>query len=164
MAVKYKIYQSNRKGDFQGKWYARAQHEGIISTNEIADIIQNNCSVKRSDVLAVISELVEVMNTQLQNSMKVKLDRFGTFKLGITTTPASTAKEFTATSNISGVHVLFAPELTIDAKGTRQKVFVTGAKVQEATQYSVDKSGDSSSSTDASGSSTDGDDSSTPTE
>lgn len=164
MAVKYKIYQSNRKGDNQGKWYARALHEGTVSTDDIADTIQNNCSVKRSDVLAVISELVEVMNTHLQNSMRVKLDRFGTFKLGLTSSPANSAKEFTAASNITGLHVLFAPELTIDAKGTRQKTFVTGAKVQEASQYSVDKSDDSSSSTDSGDSSTDSGDSSTPME
>lgn len=147
MAVKYKIYQSNREGSYKGKWYARALHDGTVTTDDIADTIQNNCSVKRSDVLAVISELVEVMGTQLQNSMKVKLDRFGTFKIGLATTPADSAAEFSAASNIKGMHVLFAPEVTVDAKGSRQKAFITGAKVQEATQYSVDKSGDDDSST-----------------
>ena len=65
MAVKYRIYQSNRKGTFKGKWYARAVHEGTVTTDELADIMQNNCTVKRSDILAVISELVETMSTQL---------------------------------------------------------------------------------------------------
>lgn len=147
MAVKYKIYQSNREGSYKGKWYARAMHDGTVTTDDIADTIQSNCSVKRSDVLAVISELVEVMSAQLQNSMKVKLDRFGTFKLGLTSTPADSAKDFSAASNIKGIHVLFAPEVTVDAKGTRQRAFITGAKVQEATQYSVDKDGESDSST-----------------
>lgn len=147
MAIKYKLYQSKRNDAYKDMWYARACQDGTVTTNDLADIIQNNCSVKRSDVLAVISELVEVMSTQLQNSMRVKLDRFGIFKLGINTKPAASAKEFLAASNIKGVHVVFLPEVTVDAKGNRNKAFVTGAKVQEASQYSVDKSDSSDSST-----------------
>lgn len=139
MAVKYRMYQSKKEDNFKGKWYARATHDGTVSTNDLADIIQDNCTVKRADVLAVISELVEVMTAQLQNSKRVKLDRFGTFKLGINTKPANTAKEFTVATNVKNVHVIFLPEVTIDTNGTRQKTFVKGAKLQEATQYSVDK-------------------------
>ena len=106
MAVKYKIYQSKRNDRFKGRWYARAVHEGTVTTDDLADIMQDNCTVKRSDILAVISELVEVMRTQLQNSMRVKLDRFGTFKLGISTTSAEKAKDFTPGANIKGIHVL----------------------------------------------------------
>lgn len=140
MAVKYRIYQSNRKGKFQGKWYARAVHESTITTDDLATIMQSNCTVKRSDILAVISELVETMNTQLQNSMRVKLDRFGTFKIGISTYPAESAKEFSV-KNVKGLHVLFQPEFKIDAKGNRIQNFITGAKMSEITPYNIDKSG-----------------------
>lgn len=125
MAVKYKIYQSKRNDRFEGRWYARAVHEGTVTTDDLADIMQDNCTVKRSDILAVISELVEVMRTQLQNSMRVKLDRFGTFKLGISTTSAEKAKDFTPGANIKGIHVLFQPELKIDAKGNAYRASST---------------------------------------
>ena len=139
MAVKYKIYQSNRKDAFNGKWYARAVHDGTVTTDDLADIMQDNCTVKRSDILAVISELVETMTSQLQNSMKVKIAHFGTFKLGISSSPADSAKDFSASSNIKNVHVLFLPEVKIDAKGNRMQTFISGAKVQEATPYDIDK-------------------------
>ena len=139
MAVKYKIYQSKRNDRFKGRWYARAVHEGTVTTDDLADIMQDNCTVKRSDILAVISELEEVMRTQLQNSMRVKLDRFGTFKLGISTTSAEKAKDFTPGANIKGIHVLFQPELKIDAKGNRIQSFIYGAKVQEALPYDIEK-------------------------
>ena len=139
MAVKYKIYQSNRKDAFNGKWYARAVHDGTVTTDDLADIMQDNCTVKRSDILAVISELVETMTSQLQNSMKVKIAHFGTFKLGISSSPADSAKDFSASSNIKNVHVLFLPEVKIDAKGNRMQTFISGAKVQEATPYNIDK-------------------------
>lgn len=110
MAVKYKIYQSKRNDRFKGRWYARAVHEGTVTTDDLADIMQDNCTVKRSDILAVISELVEVMRTQLQNSMRVKLDRFGTFKLAYPPHPprrrrtsrrAPTSKAYTCSSSPS---------------------------------------------------------------
>jgi len=149
MAVKYKIYQSKRSGSSYGKWYGRAVHEGTVTVDDLADIMQDNCTVKRSDILAVISELVEVMTTQLQNSMRVKIDRFGTFKIGMTTTPALTAKEFSASTNIKNMHVLFQPELKVDANGKRTQVFLNGAKAQESSVYNIDK--DASATTDTTG-------------
>ena len=81
MALNYRLYQSNRKDNTKGKWYARVAHTSTIDTNGLAAIMQANCTVKRSDILAVISELVEVMTTELQNSKRVRIDGFGTFKL-----------------------------------------------------------------------------------
>ena len=60
MAVMYKLYQNNRKDSkTKGKWYARAIHTQMTETDVLAERIQRNCTVKRSDVLAVLSELVE---------------------------------------------------------------------------------------------------------
>lgn len=143
MAVKFKKFQAKRKDQYNGKWYARAVHEGTIDLDGLADIMQDNCTVKRSDILAVLSELVETMRTQLQNSVKVKLDRFGTFKIGLNTKPADTAKDFTVTKNVIGTHVLFQPELKIDNKKNRRKAFLDGVKLVEATLYDKDETADS---------------------
>jgi predicted histone-like DNA-binding protein len=91
--------------------------------------------VKRSDIVAVISELVETMKTALQNSNKVKLQKFGTFKIGLNTTGAETLEKFNVQQNIKGMHVLFQPETTIDIDGKRQRVFLNGATVTEAANY-----------------------------
>lgn len=139
MAVKYKIYQSNRSGETYGKYYARAVHDQTITTDQLADIMQNNCTVKRSDILAVISELVETMTTQLQNSNKVKLDRFGTFKIGISTSGADSLDEFSVAKNIKGAHILFYPETTVNAAtGVRSRAFLSGVNMSEASEYYVD--------------------------
>ena len=139
MPVNYKIYKAKRTDKFNGKWYARASHTNTIDTQGLAEIMQSNCTLKRSDIVAVITELVEVMSTQLQNSMKVKLDGFGTFKIGIKSTPADTAKDFSASTNIQGLHVLFAPELKRNADGTSRRTFLNNVRLQEETEYSVDK-------------------------
>lgn len=143
MAVKYKLYQENRKNSkYQGKWYGRAVHEDTVGIDELADIMQANCTVKRADILAVISELVETMKTQLQNSMRVKLDRFGSFKIGLNTSPADSAKDFTPQKNVKRLHIIFQPEVKVDNNGTRTRSFLTGTKLRELNAYNVDKSDD----------------------
>ena len=83
--------------------------------------IEASCTVKRADVLAVISELVVVMKQALQDSKRVKLDGFGSFKLGLSTSPSDTAKGFTAAKNVKDIHVLFQPEVRIDKSAHRQE-------------------------------------------
>ena len=139
MAVLYKLYQDNRKNsEHKGEWYARAIQTNTIGTQQLADIIQRNCTAKRSDVLAVITELVEVMRNELQASHRVKLDGFGSFKIGINTHPAKDASEFSVAKNVYGLHVNFTPEVKIAADKTRQIAFLSGCTVQEAPKNAID--------------------------
>lgn len=132
MAVHYRLYQNNNiENKGYKKWYARAVALDTVTTDQIADTIEANCTVKRADILAVLSELVVTMKKELQNSKRVKLDRFGTFKLGINTSASESAEEFSAGQNVKNVHVLFMPEVTIGADGRRVKALVEGCKVTE---------------------------------
>ena len=122
-----------------GKWYARMVPVGCIDTRVLAEIIQRNCTVKKADVMAVIEELVEVMKDQMQDSKRVKLDGFGSFKIGINCRGARSAKAFTVTDNIEGLHVVFTPERTHDQAGNRVKQFLHGVKVEELPENKVNK-------------------------
>ena len=63
MAVFYRLHQDQSTGTKRsGKWYARAVPTAVIGTRQLAEIIQRNCTVKKSDVMAVLEELVEVMD------------------------------------------------------------------------------------------------------
>lgn len=140
MAVRYKLYQNTRKGSTtEGKWYARAAVQGVVGTEALTEIMQENCTVKKSDVRAVLTELVSTMKTSLQNGMRVKLDGFGSFKIGLTTRPAATAKEF-GPANVKSMHVLFQPEATRSAgKKTYERMFLKNVRVCEASTYNVEK-------------------------
>ena len=86
MSVVYRLTQDNRKqSKTKGKWYARSLHTGVIDIDGLASIMQANCTLKKSDILAVIAELVDVMRAQLQNSQKVILGGLGSFKVGLKT-------------------------------------------------------------------------------
>ena len=132
MSVRYKLVQNNREGSrTQGKWYARAVPVGIIRSEQIAEDIEEKCSLTKSDVLGVITELVTQMRKHLLAGERVILDGFGGFKCGIATSPADSAKDFTPTKNVKSLHVLFQPELKRSADGTRTRTFLTGAQVAE---------------------------------
>ena len=132
MSVFYRLHQDQSTGTKRsGKWYARAVPMAVINTRQLAEIIQRNCTVKRSDVMAVLEELVEVMKDQMQDSKRVKLDGFGSFKIGIESKGAATAAKFAVAEHIKGLHVVFMPERTKDTAGNRSKQFLQGAKVEE---------------------------------
>lgn len=144
MAI-YKLKQENRSNSqYQGKWYARATHDAkVITTNDVARRIQQNVSVKMSDVLAVLAELSEVVNLYLIEGKKVKINGFGLFKVGLASTPADSAKDFTPAKNIKGSHIVFMPELDetrTDAQDRKSKTLLKGLRWAEDNTYNVDKS------------------------
>ena len=53
MSVSYKLYQEKRTNSSRkGQWYARACHVGVVTTEQLAEIMQANCTLKKSDILA----------------------------------------------------------------------------------------------------------------
>ena len=100
--------------------------------------MQRNCTLKKADILAVISELIETMQDELQDSKRVKLNGFGSFKIGIKGEGADSAADFSVGKNVKGLHVLFMPEVKKDGSGVRQKTFISGCNVQEAPKNGVD--------------------------
>ena len=78
MAVIVDVYQDKRKTS-NNLWYGRAWHPGVLDTRALAKRIEQNVSVKESDVYAVLIELANVMTYEIQNGNKCKLDRFDNF-------------------------------------------------------------------------------------
>ena len=140
MSVFFRLHQDQSTGTKRsGKWYARMVPTAVIDTRQLAEIIQRNCTVKKADVLAVLDELVETMRDQMQDSKRVKLDGFGSFKIGIESKGAQTAAKFSVAEHIKGLHVVFMPERTKDSSGNRAKQFLQGAKVEELPENKVVK-------------------------
>lgn len=141
MAVLFRLSQNkNSKSLAFGKWYARSVMTGTVDTEALATIMQRNCTVKKSDIMAVITELIETMQDQLQESKRVKLNGLGTFKIGISSKGALTASDYDARKDVKNLRVLFQPEVKKDVDGSRKKTFISGCTVQEAPKNAVDTS------------------------
>lgn len=134
MSVKYRKVKNNRQGSSTlGKIYGRAVVNDVVSTKKIAEKIGKRCTVTEPDILAVINALETEIADNLALGNRVVLDGFGSFKVGLTTSPAESAKKFTA-ANIKGMHIIFAPAIEMD-QGKRIKSMLRGVKVEEMTEY-----------------------------
>lgn len=116
MSVKYRKVVNNRKNSkTEGKVYGRAVVDGVIDTKEIAGKISKRCTLTEPDIIAVINALETEINYGLADGKRVVLDGFGSFKVGLTTTPADSAKKFT-NANIKG-HARHLPACHRDGTG-----------------------------------------------
>ena len=99
MSQKFKKLQNkNDESTAYGKWFATAVYDQrFIETEDLANFIQAQASVKKSDV------------NFFELGQKVKLEGIGTFKVGFSSIGAAT-KDACGASNITTRRVLFLPE------------------------------------------------------
>ena len=112
MSQKYiKTQNKNDQSAAYGKYYAQAVYDTkFIGTSELADFIQTQATVKRSDIKAVLDELGAALKHYFELGQKVKLDGIGIFKVGFSSIGVNTKDECTA-ATITTRRVLFQPEI-----------------------------------------------------
>ena len=94
-----------------GKYYAKATYdEKFIETDEIADFIQTQATLKRSDIKAALDELGAAMKHFLEMGQKIRLAGIGIFKVGFSSIGVANPDDCTA-STITSRRVLFQPEI-----------------------------------------------------
>jgi predicted histone-like DNA-binding protein len=104
-----------------GKYYATAVYDNhFIGTEELADLIQRQASVKKSDIKAVLQELGEAMKHFFELGQKIKLDGIGIMKVGFSSIGVAKKEDCTA-STISTRRVLFQPETVRVVVGQEKK-------------------------------------------
>ena len=132
MSLLIKKYKNNNQmSKAYGKTFGRATMIGTTSTEQLATMISETCTVTRHDIIAVLSALGPVMSRQMQNSFRVKLDYLGTFKLGVNSTGELDEEDYDVKKNVRGVHVIFHPETTVNVKGRWENALTRGVKVAE---------------------------------
>ena len=147
MAIKYRMYQSTQEGVTKGKWYGKAVVDEVVDTDTLAELIQRNSSMKRSDVLAVLTELSEVLRDQLLAGNRVKIEGLGSFKVGFSSKPADERKDWMPQTHITATRINFQPE-TVDqiagGKRTRSAAALQGIEFTELRGYDDGKEGSGS--------------------
>lgn len=111
MSVKYSLaLMSSKPGDDKApkKYYAKAQADGEVTMDEMAEEIAYATSLTDGDVLNVLRALIRQTKVQLAAGKIVKMENFGTFQIQLCSTGAESKEKFSA-SNITGVHIQFRP-------------------------------------------------------
>ena len=111
MALPYKLIKNtNTKSPYVNQYYPKAVQMSTADIDQIAEQVQENCSLKKSDVKACIEELIVVLKSNLKNGVGVHLNGLGRFRLGIKGSHAKTEKAFSIADNVKGFRVNFAPD------------------------------------------------------
>ena len=111
MAQKFiKAQNKNSHSEAFGKYFVQAVYDShFIGTEELAEFIQRQASVKKSDIKAVLQELGEALKHFFEMGQKVKLDGIGIFKVGFSSIGVAKVEDCSA-ATITTRRVLFQPE------------------------------------------------------
>ena len=105
-----KSRNNNKYNAAYGKYYAEAVYDShFIGTEQLAEFIQTQASVKKSDIKAVLDEMGSAMKHFFELGQKVKLDGIGIFKVGFSSIGVSKLEDCGA-NTITTRRVLFQPE------------------------------------------------------
>ena len=149
MSLFYRLYKNNNshsKG--YGKWYGRPVVVDTVGIEKIAERMQANCTVKRADILAVLSELGPVVKDLLQQSLRVEIPYLGCFKLSMSSRGEAEKEKWTPVSNLLKARVIFQPLHTMD-KTTHRRSYelLEGLTLKDAEYLGVKKPSTDSSTT-----------------
>lgn len=122
MSQKYiKSQNKNSHSLAYGKYYATAVYDSnFVGTEELAEFIQRQASVKKSDIKAVLQELGEALKHFFEMGQKVRLDGIGIFKVGFSSIGVTKLDDCSA-ATITTRRVLFQPETTRVVVGQEKK-------------------------------------------
>lgn len=131
----YKLYQNNNdKTAAYKKWYARAVVTAVKDINDIADEMQKNCTVKKSDIKAVLNELPDVLMLFFEAGYRVCIEGLGSFKVAVTSAGTESVSQFNAAEHIKRLRIIFQPETEKDASTGK----MTKKLLRQLTKRSID--------------------------
>lgn len=110
MPVKYSLVELSNplRPEDSKMFYAKAQADGVVTLNEIAEDVSYASSLTDGDVLNSIRGVIRCMRKHLSNGRVVSLGELGSFQLQISSSGASTKEEFNA-ANIRKAKFQFRP-------------------------------------------------------
>jgi predicted histone-like DNA-binding protein len=123
MSQKYIKSKNNNSHNAKSynKYYAKPVYdEKFIETDEIADFIQTQATLKRSDIKAALDELGAAMKHFLEMGQKIRLAGIGIFKVGFSSIGVAKSEDCTA-NTITSRRVLFQPETERIVVGSAEK-------------------------------------------
>ena len=100
--IRYKKYQNNQEGsDNYKKWYARAVAEDTVDLDKLAEhMSKHHTPYSQGCIRGVLRDMVDCVKELVLDGKNVKIDDLAIFSVGINTTGAATAEEFTPAANI----------------------------------------------------------------
>lgn len=90
------------------KYYATAAYGEEIDVNDLAREISKSCTLTSADIVAVIESFLDKIPQHLKNSNRIRLNKFGIFKLSFSSVGHESEKDVSS-KDIMKTRVLFMP-------------------------------------------------------
>lgn len=109
-SVHYSLTQRKdpMKPDAPQKFYANAQVWAAVNERELTQMISRRCTLTRTDVVAVLTAMTEVMNEILLTGQSVRLANFGSFHISVQSDGVSNKEDFKS-EHITCANIRFLP-------------------------------------------------------
>lgn len=108
------------------KYYASAEYGEEIDVNALAKEISKSCTLTPADIVAAIQSFLDKMPQYLKSSNRIRLNKFGIFKLSFSSIGHEKAEDVSS-NDIKNLRVLFTPSAELkkelsDVSYTRKQV------------------------------------------
>ncbi len=111
MPVTYVLVERANPQDREApkKFYAASKSSGELTFKKLSkEIAEGSTTVSDTDVLAVLNDLIKILNRHLAEGRIVRLGDFGNFQLSLSSEGAESAEKFNS-SLIKKARVVFRP-------------------------------------------------------
>lgn len=106
--VQMKTRTKNAQGNYveQEKWYGRAAQDGTVEFEDfVTHMSEHNSPYSRGVIHGVLTDMLDHLKEMVLQGKSVRFGDIGLFSIGMSSTPADTRDDWTATK-VKGVHLI----------------------------------------------------------
>lgn len=123
MSIQYEFYRNpNSQGTKKKRYHARVVPAGRISTDDLAEEIQKECTLTVADVKSVLIALADKMSEHLGEGRKVHLEGIGYFQVNLHCKEEVRTMHGARSENIEFKNVSFRADIDLKKNLKSQKI------------------------------------------
>ena len=142
MSIEYDFYRNpNSQGTNKKRYHARVVSSDRITTDELAEEIQNECSLTVTDVKAVLIALGDKLAKHLGDGSKVHLDGIGYFQVNLQCKEEVCTTRSVRSENVEFKSVSYRADNELKKHLKKQKIQRSQTKIHsvEMTEEEIDQ-------------------------
>ena len=142
MSIEYDFYRNpNSQGTNKKRYHARVVSSDRITTDELAEEIQNECSLTITDVKAVLIALGDKLAKHLGEGSKVHLDGIGYFQVNLQCKEEVRTTRSVRSDNVEFKSVSYRADNELKKHLKKQKIQRSQTKIHsvEMTEEEIDQ-------------------------
>lgn len=120
----------NKALESHGRYYPRIIHSGVVGTEQMFDDIQRNQSIKRSDLNAARTAIVEKFYEYLKDGKILEIEGMGRFKIEVVAEGVDDPKDFDQRKHVKRFICRFNPSSEHGTKKLYEGIKLKKARVK----------------------------------